>query len=164
MKRTRKILVLFALSAVLLTACGKSKSTTTTTAKSSTTVTVVKAIHSDSLSESQNHLTQAYLKTAYTNAKTIFVDSQDYTQVNAAALTAVDDSLTYVNGDQVSTGPKVVSVDNYDSTHIVLAAKSDSGTCFYIKDDTDTGITYATSTSSPCEADLSNSATFTSSW
>ena len=55
-----------------------------------------------------------------------------------------------------STGPNNVSTGNSGTGIWYGAAKSDSGTCFYIKDDLSTGTT--------CTATAAASATFTSKW
>jgi type IV pilus assembly protein PilA len=90
--------------------------------------------------KAQDRAAQSDLRNALTAAKTIYVDSQDYTSVNAASggLASVEPSLTYVSGT-ASTDPKIISVNATSASHLVLAAQSKSGTCFYIVDDTASG-------------------------
>jgi hypothetical protein len=61
-----------------------------------------------------------------------------------------------------STGPNNVSTGNSGTGIWYGAAKSDSGTGFYIKDDLSTGTTYSSGTT--CTATAAASATFTSKW
>jgi hypothetical protein len=74
-------------------------------------------------------------------AKTLYADAGTYVDANVAALTSSEPSLTFKNAtaaaDNASTGPKVVSVDATSATTWYAAVKSDTGTCYYIKDSVD---------------------------
>jgi type IV pilus assembly protein PilA len=114
----------------------------------------------------QDRAAQASLRNALVAAKSIYTDKQDYAQAiktgSADPLEAVEPSLDYAVTGTASTGPNVVSTGNSGTGIWYGAAKSDSGTCFYIKDDVSSGTSYATG--STCTATAAASATFTSKW
>jgi type IV pilus assembly protein PilA len=117
-------------------------------------------------SRAQNRAAQAGLRNALVAAKAVYTDKQDYGQAiktaSADPLASVEPSLTYAVTGTASTGPNNVSTGNSGTTIWYGAAKSDSGTCFYIKDDLSTGTTYSSGTT--CTATAAASATFTSKW
>jgi type IV pilus assembly protein PilA len=94
--------------------------------------------------KAKDRAAQSSLRNALTAAKTLYTDSSDYTTATPAALQGVEPSLTFcVSGTAVaskcnaaglSIGPKGVSVANTSADEIVFAARSASGTCFYLKD------------------------------
>jgi type IV pilus assembly protein PilA len=90
----------------------------------------------------QNRAAQSSLRNALTAAKTIYTDTQDYDSADAAAMLAVEPSLTYVDLAALSTSQNQVSVDGTDGV-FAAAAMSASGTCYWIKETT-TGATAGT--------------------
>ena len=114
----------------------------------------------------QNRAAQASLRNALVAAKSVYTDKQDYGQAirtaGADPLESVEPSLDYLVTGAASTGPNVISTGNSGTTIWYGAVKSDSGTCFYIKDDLSTGTTY--SSGATCTATAAASATFTSKW
>lgn len=87
--------------------------------------------------KAQNRAAQSNLRNSLTAEKTIFVDTQAYTQLSTD-LTAVEPALTFVN-----TTPVVGSVSVIVSGGtVILGAKSASGTCYYIKDDSASATLY----------------------
>jgi type IV pilus assembly protein PilA len=83
----------------------------------------------------QNRAAQSSLRNALTAAKTIYTDTQDYDSADAAAMLAVEPSLTYVDLAALSTSQNQVSVDGTDGV-FAAAAMSASGTCYWIKETT----------------------------
>lgn len=81
----------------------------------------------------QDKAAQSSLRNGLTAAKTLYTDSEDYGVATNAALGGVEPSLTFV---AASTGPKEVSVSSTADNLIVMASKSKSGKCFYIRDNT----------------------------
>jgi type IV pilus assembly protein PilA len=91
--------------------------------------------------KAKDRAAQSSLRNALTSAKTLYTDSSSYATATAAALTGVEPSLTF---GATSTGPKEVSVSNAGFTvngnavtgvdGIAFAARSASGTCFYLRD------------------------------
>jgi len=79
---------------------------------------------------------QSSLRNGLTAAKTIYADQADYTKADAAALAAVEPSLTFPNP---SADPKQVSVSSPSATTFYAASMSKTKTCFYIKDVVATG-------------------------
>ena len=125
--------------------------------------------------KAQDRAAQSNLRNALTAAKTAYVDSQSYaSDVANQVYASVEPSLTWTY-DETSTGQGVISVDaptaNNATDTVVLAVKSASGTCWFIKDDTgadgDTssaGTFYGSaSASGGCNAQ-SPPQTWTSSW
>jgi len=85
--------------------------------------------------KAQDRAAQSNLRNALTAAKTAYVDSQDYSSdVANSVYSSIEPSLTFVSG--VSTAQGTISVTAPASDTVILAAKSASGKCFYIKDDT----------------------------
>jgi type IV pilus assembly protein PilA len=98
----------------------------------------------------QNRAAQSSLRNALTAAKTIYTDSQSYTSATAAAMLAVEPSLTYVATGVASTSQNQVSVNGSGGV-FAAAAMSASGTCYFIKEDTATGTKYdSTTTAANC--------------
>ena len=97
---------------------------------------------------------QSSAKIALTNAKTIYADTGLYTGATDVALAAIEPALTFV-ALTTSTGAKSVSVKTSADTWYG-AVKSETGTCFYIKDSiaTPCGTTFAKDTAATtCVAD-----------
>jgi type IV pilus assembly protein PilA len=119
--------------------------------------------------KAQDRATQANLRNALTAAKTAYVDSQNYTSdVAAGVYASIEPSLTFSSAASTSQG--VISVNSSASDTIVLAAKSASGQCFYIKDDTGqtgtstAGTFYAKQAASGGGCNATDSVTFGPSW
>jgi type IV pilus assembly protein PilA len=104
-----------------------------------------------SQNKAKDRSAQSSLRNGLTAAKTIYTDSQDYTQAGAGVSTGTapvgnlvraEPSLTFVVAATASADPKTVSVST-TATVFYGAAKSASGNCYYIKDDISAGTTYA---------------------
>lgn len=83
---------------------------------------------------SQDRATQSNLRHAFTGAKALYTDKQDYTQVTIAELQADEPSMTFHDASSPSVGPKDIAVNEVDATTVVLAAKSGSGNCWLLKE------------------------------
>ena len=99
--------------------------------------------------KAQDRAAQSNLRNALTAAKTAYVDTQDYTSA-AGQLASIEPSLQYVSGT-ASQGQASISVFAASTTEIDLAAKSQSGSCFFLKDTTTGGTSYSKD-SSTCAA------------
>jgi type IV pilus assembly protein PilA len=89
----------------------------------------------------QDRAAQSGLRNALAAAKTIFTDTDDYSAISVSTLGATEPSLTYVTAD--STGPTEISFDvPAGDTVFDEASMSDSGACFYLEDDSQSGTTY----------------------
>ena len=101
-------------------------------------------------------------------AKSIYTDKQDYAQAIKTAstdpLAAVEPSLSYVVAGTASTGPNNVSTGNSGTGVWYGAAKSDSGTCFYIRDNVSSGTTYASGSTCTATQAADASTTYSSKW
>jgi type IV pilus assembly protein PilA len=101
---------------------------------------------------------QSNLRNALTAEKTLFTDTQTFTDTGAAtgvsALAAVEPSITWQTA--VPSGPRQVTATVTGNTTVVLAAHSDSGVCFYMVDiaapGTNAGTYYSTSAGPTCTA------------
>ena len=121
--------------------------------------------------KAQDRAAQSNLRNALTAAKTAYVDSQDYaSDVTATAYASIEPSLTWAYG-AASTTQGTISVAATAADTLVLAAKSASGECFFIKDDTGaTGTSQAGTTygkqpaGSGCTAGTTGVPTFGPSW
>lgn len=111
--------------------------------------------------KAQDRAAQSNLRNALTAAKTAYVDTQDYVAASGQ-LASIEPSLTYASGT-ASTGQSNISVAApVGGTEIDLAAKSQSGTCFFLKDTTTGGTTYAKDTSSCSAGTLPSAGSFLS--
>jgi len=121
-----------------------------------------------SQNKAKDRSAQSSLRNTLTAAKTIYTDGADYTKATAssnAALLAAEPSLSYAVAATASTGPKNVSTSATTNV-FYAAAKSDSGTCYYIKDDlssTGSGTTYASGTGT-CNGTTAAGLTYSASW
>jgi type IV pilus assembly protein PilA len=101
----------------------------------------------------QDRAAQSNVRNAFTAEKTFFTDGQAYTET-ASDLTAIEPSLSYITtaGSLAATGNLVyVNISTVTTTNdtVVIAAQSGSGKCFWLKDNTASGTTYASS-NAPC--------------
>jgi type IV pilus assembly protein PilA len=87
--------------------------------------------------KAQDRAAQSNLRNALTATKTAYVDSQSYaSDIAGTVYQSIEPSLTWAYSE-ASTGQGVISVaPGANADTIILAAKSASGTCWYIQDDT----------------------------
>jgi type IV pilus assembly protein PilA len=91
---------------------------------------------------------QSSLRNGVTAAKTIFTDTSTYTGATAAALTAVEPSLSFLT--TVSTGPKVIQVVLSGANDVILSAQSASNKCYFITDSSTYGTAFAMANNGGC--------------
>ena len=77
---------------------------------------------------------QSSLRQALTTGRVVFSTEGDYTAASIANLQAVDGSVTWVAEGSPSLKPTIVSRANGGGV-LVIAAYSNSGTCFFVRDD-----------------------------
>jgi type IV pilus assembly protein PilA len=85
----------------------------------------------------QDKAAQSSLRNSLTAAKTIYTDSEKYTDADPTALQDTEPSLKFVIATDPSTQPKEVSVltvTNATTNQVTLAAVSKGGTCFAMRD------------------------------
>ena len=100
----------------------------------------------------QNRAAQSSLRNALASAKTLYTDSEDYTTATPTAMAAAEPSLTFVGGTTASTKAKEVSIATPATNLVVMVAKSASGDCFAMRDNTQgPGTQFATITGT-CDA------------
>lgn len=100
--------------------------------------------------------TEANLRTALEAAKAISAKDGSYASATPPAVGAGEPSLVFIGGDEASNDPGVISV-SFTPTLWVAAARSSSGTCYWIRDDISQGTEFGTSTD--CAADHLRTAT-----
>jgi type IV pilus assembly protein PilA len=88
--------------------------------------------------EAQDRQAQSSLRNGLAAAKTAYTDSGSYAGATAEALGQIEPSLGFTTG--ASTDRNTVSVVVTDQS-IGLASMSDTGTCFWIRDDVAAGST-----------------------
>jgi hypothetical protein len=107
-------------------------------------------------------VTEANLRTALAAAKAMAARDGSYTAATPLALAPQEPSLVFIGGDEASNDPGVISV-SFTRSAWVGAARSSSGTCYWIRDELGKGAMYGTSTD--CAADHLRTATGSaSSW
>ena len=110
--------------------------------------------------KAQDRAAQSNLRNALTAVKTAYVDSQSYASdiASSSVYNSIEPSLQWAYNEG-STAQGVISVaPGAQADTIILAAKSASGSCFYIQDDTGAsgtgspGTFYGKQTSGTCSA------------
>ena len=115
---------------------------------------------------------QSGVRNAIAAAKTCFTDTDSYTGCDPAKLTTIETALTFVAAGGASTGPGSIS-NNVPAVggpvvtagdQINLAAWSKSGTCYYLRDNAQTGTWYGSSAvaATACLSTLANAVVGTS--
>ncbi len=92
--------------------------------------------------KAQNRQAESNLRNAYSNARTLYTDTQDWGNVSVAGLTAAEPSLTFQAA--ASTKPQQISVTSTTAGGIILAARSNSGTCYVLRETAAGGAQYGT--------------------
>jgi type IV pilus assembly protein PilA len=107
-------------------------------------------------SRAQDRAAQSNLRNALTAEKTYYTDKQAYT-ATGSDLTPIEPSLTY-NADATPTVNNQIYIAVSTATNgatndqVVLATKSASGTCFFVKDIADTSASGTTYGKGACSA------------
>jgi type IV pilus assembly protein PilA len=96
----------------------------------------------------QDRQAQQSLRNSLANARTCYSDNESYTppggpNCDAAAMTALESSLTFVAAGVASNDPRVVSVNPASPNIWYGVAWSSSGKCWAIEDDAIQGTKYA---------------------
>lgn len=106
----------------------------------------------------QDRATQSSLRNTLTAAKTIFTDAETYANANTTELASTEPSLTFFASGSPSTKATEVSVGSGSSGSatgnvFMSAAKSASGVCFSLRDNTQgPGTAFYKSESGTCDA------------
>lgn len=98
----------------------------------------------NSRKRAQDSAARSNVRNGLSAAQSVYSETQSYTDVTVAALTAEEPSLTFVANTVASTTPKTVSVLVSGTDTIYLAAESDSGKCFALRHSVATGATAGT--------------------
>jgi type IV pilus assembly protein PilA len=90
-----------------------------------------------------------------------------YTGLTGVALGASQPSLTYVDGNDPSTGPSVVSQLVFGTDTLYVSVFSKAGSCFMVRDNVNFGSTFGLiepAVPGDCSADNTGAVVFSSSW
>jgi type IV pilus assembly protein PilA len=90
----------------------------------------------------QNRAAQSDLRNALVAAKTVYTDASTYLTANAAALTTVEPSLTFVNGAPTGVQVGIAVAPELTATTWAAGRLSASGTCYYISESATVGTKY----------------------
>jgi type IV pilus assembly protein PilA len=97
----------------------------------------------------QDRAAQSNIRNAFTAEKVVYTDDQAYTAVTAT-LAAIEPSLSFAAGETPDATADVFV--HVASGVVYVSALSDSGDCFYLKDDPTAGTTYDSDTDGTCSA------------
>lgn len=115
----------------------------------------------------KNRSAQSSLRNSITAAKTIYIDSGDYTTADPASMTLAEPGLQFLTSSaDVSSDAQHISVTSTSNT-FYAAARASNGNCFFAKDDVASGTQFATANSTDvCSADgaTTTSATWSARW
>ncbi len=120
-----------------------------------------------SQNKAKDRAAQSSLRNTLTAAKTIYTDSSDYSKADVAALKAGEPSLTFVVAATPSLDAKTISIvpGAAGGSIFYAAAKSASGTCYFIKDNvtasTGDGTTYSKGSPTNCDGTTAATVTYT---
>jgi hypothetical protein len=92
----------------------------------------------------QDRVAQASLRNTLTSAKVIFTAHSDYREATRSALAASEPGIEFVEPTADSTSPDVVSSGSAGASTFFAAARSPSGTCWYVRDSVTPGPTLGT--------------------
>ena len=117
----------------------------------------------------QNRAAQSSLRNALAAAKTAYTDSSDFGTATTTGLSAIEPSLTYVAAGTASANPRTVSVaiSNVTGTDEQVwsgASRSESGTCYLIKEVSATGGAGAGNTPGTWYGSTTTAANCTGTW
>lgn len=99
-----------------------------------------------------------------TTGRIVYSDQASYLGATVSALGVAEPSITFQDSTTASTGTKVASTSTPDSKTLIAAVWSPSGTCFFIKDVTSTGVSYGKAVASAQTNCTAANAAFTTPW
>lgn len=84
---------------------------------------------------SQNRAAQSYLRNAIVTAKVIYTDTNDYSAITIAEMSAVEPSIAFASAGTASSlaNNLAVSFRVFNYGEVNVARMSESGTCFYMR-------------------------------
>jgi len=115
------------------------------------------------IKDASDEVAQSGLLKSLAAATVIYTANDSYSGTTRKAMADVDPSLRYLDFDASSTGPSEISIGVCtQSDCYVAAALSESGTCYYLRDDATDGTLFGTGDAALCSAvDANDGATDT---
>jgi type IV pilus assembly protein PilA len=96
-------------------------------------------------SRAQNRKVQAQIRNTFATEKVHYAQAQAYSE-DPADLQAIEPGMSYATGDvPAAVGPVYLHVHPAPTHDLFLSARSETGTCYYLRDIPNGGTTYATS-------------------
>lgn len=99
-------------------------------------------------SRAQDRKAQADIRIAFTAEQAYYSDTNLYT-ANSVAMTAIEPALTYVDSDTPAATGSVYLHYHAGTNEVFVSARSQSGSCFYLRD-LNGGVIQYSSSGSPC--------------
>jgi type IV pilus assembly protein PilA len=109
----------------------------------------------------QDRRTQANIRNAFEAEKAYYADARVYTDV-PADMAGIEPSLDYVAGDTPAAVGTIYLLWDPGTDEIFISARSESGSCFYLKEAAASGAQYATAADPACGA--ADTQTYGDSW
>jgi hypothetical protein len=107
---------------------------------------------------------QTGLRDALVAAKILFTDTDDYSGVSVEAMAGVEPSLNYVESTVSSTGPNEISIYTDGGMIYAAAALSDSGDCYYMRDNALSPTTFGKGSKDACTGQAAADSANAASW
>jgi type IV pilus assembly protein PilA len=114
----------------------------------------------------QDRAAESSVRNALSAGRVIFSDQEDYALATIPALAGVEGSLTWVDQNTPSTDPTTIS-RNVSAGVLTLASYSNSGTCFFLRDEPPLNTTYGAmsgAATADCYAANDGSVAYGSGW
>ena len=129
-------------------------------------LTIAIPIYLGAVERADDVAARASLHTAQVAGRQVVGDASGYVPASVGALEAAEPSLLWVERDEPSLGPTVVS-QTVVAGDLLLAAYSPTGTCFFLRDDPDGQVGRASVIGverADCTASHAVTATFSPTW
>lgn len=110
----------------------------------------------------QDRAAQSNLRIAQTTSLILFTDSGDFEDATSTGMAAAEPQLTWIASNVASTDEGTMSVGPSSFfSEFGAAARSDSGTCFFIRVRANGSTQYGSSTTASCNANTARTVTGT---
>lgn len=129
-------------------------------------LTVAMPIYLGAVERADDMAARASLHTAQVAGRMLIAGGAEYGDATLEALKDVEPSIRWVDRDEPSLGPTIVS-RAVVAGDLYLAAYSPTGTCFFVRDDPGAGVGRASRTGvqrADCTASVAMIASFGSTW
>jgi prepilin-type N-terminal cleavage/methylation domain-containing protein len=129
-------------------------------------ITVAMPVFLGAVERADDRAARASLHTAQVAGRVVLAGETEYQDATLVALEEAEPSIRWVDRDEPSLGPTIVS-RGVIANDLYLAAYSPTGTCFFVRDDPSTGIGRASLTGAErvdCTSSAAVTASFEPTW